>query len=259
MIVNALELVQAAAEPNTSHTDMVSALNALVRTRVRVRGPGVASAWLVRAVPEMRWNSQAWSVVLTWEVNLYADIRVSKLADITVELGEHGAVFSMRNRHKQTGVDDMAATLTVPRMTLETVDADQATAAKAIVAVCKKMLLQYMTAAASAHAAAEARPTHPADVFKQIKPPFPVTERDGFTLRFSTHPTLSGLWYFTAGRKRKSDVLGKVMIAGANVEVRGPERVLGTEVVRIQHTESPVDLFRQIVDAAFKIAKSEGL
>lgn len=47
--------------------------------------------------------------------------------------------------------------------------------------------------------------------------------------------------------------------AEANVEVRGPERVLGTEVIRITHAETPVELFKQIVDAAFKIAKSEGL
>lgn len=261
MIQNALALVQAAAEPpsGTRTGGLGAALTALVDRRFRVSGPGVTHAVLTRAVPGMRWNSREWSIATTWEVHLHADMRVSTLVDINVEMNETGATFSSHNRHKVVGADPFADTMHVPQLTLDKADANNAAAAKAIVSVCKKMLLKRMDAHDNAYASAEPRPGRASDMLELIKPPFPLTVRDGFTLKFTQNPTWAGVWHFTASRKRRSDVLGKVMKSGANVEVRGPERVLGTEVIRIAHAETPVDLFKQIVDAALKIAKSEGL
>lgn len=251
----------AAAEPpsGTRTGDLGAALTALVDRRFRVSGPGVTHAVLTRAVPGMRWNSREWSIATTWEVHLHADMRVSTLVDINVEMNETGATFSSHNRHKVVGADPFADTMHVPQLTLDKADANNAAAAKAIVSVCKKMLLKRMDAHDNAYASAEPRPGRASDMLKLIKPPFPLTVRDGVTLKFTQNPTWAGVWHFTAGRKRRSDVLGKVMESEANVEVRGPERVLGTEVIRITHAETPVELFKQIVDAAFKIAKSEGL
>lgn len=160
MIQNALALVQAAAEPpsGTRTGGLGAALTALVDRRFRVSGPGVTHAVLTRAVPGMRWNSREWSIATTWEVHLHADMRVSTLVDINVEMNETGATFSSHNRHKVVGADPFADTMHVPQLTLEQADANTAAAAKAIVAVCKKMLLKRMDAHDDAYASAEPRP-----------------------------------------------------------------------------------------------------
>lgn len=133
---------KAAAEPQQSRNLQEILGDHVGNLRVPIPG---GDATLTRAMSEIRMNSREWNIITSWFLRIGT---YRNMVDIAVCITEHGAVLQVRGVAHRFHAPD----LTLPGLTLKRADADadNAVAARVLLAGCRKLLSQLQQRATAA-------------------------------------------------------------------------------------------------------------